>query len=80
MGNSDNWYQFESIDVPILTFSGAEETDNYLHLDMLKEKAKKCNDFEYKIIENTNHFYVNKESEIGYIILDWIKKLEKMDT
>lgn len=40
MDNSDNWFQFESIDVPILTFSGSEETDNYLHLDLLKDKAK----------------------------------------
>ena len=47
-------------------------------LDMLKEKAKKCNDFEYKIIENTNHFYFNKESEIGYLILEWIKKHIKL--
>ncbi len=73
MGNSNNWYQFETIDVPILTFSGANETDNYLHLDFLKNKAKNCNDFEYKIINNTNHFYVNKEEEIEYLILDWIK-------
>ena len=35
MGNSNNWYQFESIDIPILTFSGSLETDNYLHLDLL---------------------------------------------
>ncbi len=74
MGNSENWYQFESIDVPILTFSGANETDNYLHLDLLKSKAKKCNDFEYKMIDNTNHFYSNKEDEIGEVILDWIKR------
>lgn len=73
MGNSENWYQFESINVPILTFSGSNETDNYLHLDLLKDKAKSCNDFEYKIINNTNHFYTNKENEIGDIILDWIK-------
>lgn len=73
MGNSENWYQFESINVPILTFSGSNETDNYLHLDLLKDKAKICNDFEYKIINNTNHFYTNKENEIGDIILNWIK-------
>ncbi len=48
MNNSINWYQFESIDIPILTFSGSNETDNYLHLDLLKEKAKSCNDFEYR--------------------------------
>ncbi len=71
--NSNNWNQFETIDVPILTFSGANETDNYLHLDFLKNKAKNCSDFEYKIINNTNHFYVNKEEEIGYLILNWIK-------
>ena len=27
----------------------------------------------YKIIENANHFYFNKENEIGNLILDWIK-------
>lgn len=73
MGNSDNWYQFESINVPILTFSGSEETDNYLHLDLLKEKAKSCADFEYKIIDNTNHFYIGKENEISDLVLNWIK-------
>lgn len=74
MGNSENWYQFESIDVPILTFSGADETENYLHLDLLKDKAKSCNNFEYKIIEDANHFYHNKENEISSLILNWIKK------
>lgn len=72
MNNSKNWYQFESIDIPILTFSGSNETDNYLHLDYLKEKAKSCNDFEYKYINNTNHFYNGKELEIGKVILKWI--------
>ena len=75
MGNSENWYQFESINIPILTFSGSNETDNYLHLDLLKEKARNCNDFEYKIIDNTNHFYSNQEDKIGNIILEWIKNL-----
>lgn len=73
MGNSENWYQFESISIPILTFSGSNETDNYLHLDLLKEKEKCCTDFEYKIIENTNHFYFDKENEISNLILNWIK-------
>ena len=75
MSYSENWYQFETIDVPILTFSGSNETDNYLHLDLLKNKAKGCNDFEYKIIDNTNHFYKDKEEEIGYLVLDWIKSI-----
>ncbi len=72
MNNSKNWYQFETIDIPILTFSGSNETDNYLHLDLLKEKAKSCNDFEYKYINDTDHFYNGKELEIGNIILNWI--------
>lgn len=72
MNNSDNWYQFEAIDLPILIFSGSNETDNYLHLDLLEEKAKSCNDFEYKYIKDTDHFYNGKELEIGNIILNWI--------
>lgn len=72
MNNSKNWYQFETIEIPILTFSGSNETDNYLHLDLLKEKAKSCNDFEYKYINDTDHFYNGKELEIGNIILNWI--------
>lgn len=73
MGNSENWHQFAAIDVPILTFSGSKETDNYLHLDLLKEKAKSCNDFVYHYINNADHFYNNSELEIGNLILDWIK-------
>ena len=76
MGNSDNWYQFESINVPILTFSGTEETDNYLHLDLLKEKAKACSKFEYKYIDHANHFYANKENEISNLVLKWIDKIK----
>lgn len=73
MGNSEKWEQFKSIDVPILTFSGSLETDNYLHLDLLKEKATSCDNFEYRIINDTNHFYINKEKEIGDLIYWWIK-------
>ncbi len=74
MNNSENWYQIETIDIPVLTFSGSNETDNYLHLELLKEKAKNCNDFEYEYINNTDHFYNGKELEIGNIILKWIKE------
>lgn len=75
MGNSENWYQFESIDVPILTFSGTLETENYMHLDMLKEKAVNSPSFEYKYIDDANHFYIGKEEEIGKLISDWLKKI-----
>lgn len=74
MGNSNNWYQFESINVPILTFLGLNETDNYLHLDLLKSKAINCDKFDYKYIENANHFYLNKEEEIGNLIYEWIRR------
>lgn len=76
MKNSENWYQFETIDVPILTFSGSNETDNYLHLDLLKNKAKNCSNFKYKIISNTNHFYVGKENEIATLVFEWVKSFE----
>lgn len=72
MGYSDNWEQFKIIDKPILTFSGEKEIDNYLHLDLLKEKAKCCTDFSENIIKDTNHFYHNKEKEISELVLNWI--------
>ena len=74
ISNPENWEQFETIDVPIFTFSGSNEADYYLHLDSLKQKANNCNNFEYKIIDNTGHTYKNKESEIGTLILNWINK------
>lgn len=77
IANPEHFEQFETIDVPILTFSGAKEEDYYLQLDLLKEKALNCNHFEYKVIENTGHTYKNKEMEIGNLIYDWIKELEK---
>ena len=72
--NPKTWKQFETIDVPILTFSGSKEEEYYLQLDLLKEKARNCNNFEYKIIENTTHTYNNKELEIGKLIYNWIQK------
>lgn len=74
IANPEHWEQFETIDVPILTFSGSKEDDYYLHLDLLKKKALKCKNFEYKIIENAGHTYKTKESEIGNLILGWINK------
>ncbi len=72
MGKSDNWEQVLAIDVPLLTFIGSEETDNYLAL--LKNKAKNCNDFVNEVISNTDHFYHNEEEQVSLLILDWIKK------
>jgi alpha-beta hydrolase superfamily lysophospholipase len=71
---NNNWKQLESINVPILTFSGSCEEDYYLHLDLLKDKAINCNNFEYKIIEDTSHTYNKKEEEIAKLIFEWIDK------
>lgn len=74
ISNPKNWEQLETIDVPILTFSGSKDEDYYLHLDLLKEKATNCKSFEYQIIENTGHTYQEKELETGTLILNWINK------
>ena len=74
ISNPKNWEQLETIDVPILTFSGSKDEDYYLHLDLLKEKATNCKNFEYQIIENTGHTYQEKELETGNLILNWINK------
>lgn len=74
ISNPEHWEQFGSIDVPIFTFSGSKEEDYYLHLDLIKEKANNCNNFEYKIIDNTGHIYKAKELETGNLIFDWIDK------
>lgn len=74
LAKPERWKQFESIEIPILTFSGTEEADYYLHLDLLKAKAINCPKFDYKYIKGANHFYINKEKEIGELILNWIKE------
>ena len=74
ISNPESWYQFETIDVPILTFSGSNEEDYYHQLELLKEKALNCKNFEYKIINDTGHTYKTKENEIGNLIYDWIRR------
>ena len=61
--------------MPVLTFSGSKEENYYLHLDLLKDKAIRCKNFECKVIENTGHTYKNKEIEIGNLIYNWIKRI-----
>lgn len=73
--NPECWEQFSSIDIPIFTFSGSKEENHYLHLDLLKEKATSCNDFDYKIINDSGHTYKQKETETGKSILNWVKKI-----
>ena len=54
----------------LLFFSGSNEYPTYLKQYIWKEKATNCNNFEYQIINNTNHFYNNKEEEISKIPLN----------
>ncbi|WP_251716232.1 alpha/beta fold hydrolase [Lactobacillus agrestimuris] len=74
--NPEHFKQLETVEVPILAFSGANEEEPFLQLDLLKQKAKKCSDFTYKIISNTNHIYWKKEKETGMLILNWLKNLK----
>lgn len=73
--NPKCWEQFSKIDVPIFTFSGSEEEEYYLQLELLKEKALSCKNFSYQIIEGTGHTYRNKELEIAKLINRWIENL-----
>lgn len=73
IANPEHWEQVEKIDIPILTFSGSKENDYYQHLELLKSKALNCRDFEYQYVDNANHFYIDKEEDVGVLILNWIK-------
>ena len=41
-------------------------------MDLIKEKALKCPDFEYYTIPNTDHSYWKKELESAEIVTDWV--------
>ena len=73
--NPERWDQLEKIKCPILTFSGSDEEDYYQHLDLIKEKAINCKNFEYYFINETGHTYKRKEEETAEIIKTWIKNL-----
>ncbi len=72
--NPEIFEQLSTINIPILSFAGSNEYPTYLKQHVLKEKAINCNNFEYQIIDNTSHFYNNKEEEISKILLKWINK------
>lgn len=72
--NPERWKQLESIECPILTFSGSDDEEYYQHLDLVKEKAIHCSNFEYHIINNTGHTYNGKEEKVANIIKSWIEK------
>lgn len=72
--NPEIFEQLSTISMPILSFAGSNEYPTYLKQSLLKEKAISCKSFEYQIIDDTNHFYNNKEEEVAKIILKWISK------
>lgn len=72
--NPEIFEQLSTINIPILSFAGSNEYPTYLKQYLLKEKATNCNNFEYQIIDNANHFYNNKEEEISKILLKWINR------
>lgn len=74
IANPEVWPQLESINIPILTFSGSNEEDYYHQFDLLKSKAKNCPSFTSYLINDTGHTYNNKEQETATLIKDWIKK------
>jgi len=78
IANKEHWEQFSSIDVPILTFSGSLEEEYYLQLNLLKEKALSCPNFQGIIVNDTAHTYSNKEKEIAKLICDWVKMIEQI--
>lgn len=75
LNNSNNWYQFESIYVPILTFSGELEEEYYKDFNLIKEKACNAKSFSSYLIPNANHVYEGKEEYIAKIIYKWISEM-----
>lgn len=75
INKTDNWYQFESISLPILTFSGELEEYYYKDFDLLKSKAINAKSFTSRIIKNTGHTYNNQEEYIAKLIYEWINLL-----
>ncbi len=81
--NPETFEQLSKISIPILSFCGSDEYPTYLKQELLKEKATSCNDYSFKIVENTNHFYVNKEDEVSEMIKQWVSErflLNKVDS
>lgn len=72
--NPQTFEQLSKITIPILSFCGSDEYPTYLKQELLKEKAINCPDYSYEIIDNTNHFYKNKEDVISRIVKEWINK------
>lgn len=72
--NPEHFEQLESIRVKILAFSGGNETGPYAKIELLKEKALNCPNFEVAFIEGSGHTYNDHEEDVANLIVDWIKR------
>ncbi len=64
------------IDIPIFAFFGdvneATTMNSEKALEILHEKAERCNDFTYKVFRGANHVYLNKEKRVAAELAKWI--------
>ena len=73
--NPEKWDQLAKVDIPVLTFSGGDEDKAiFHHMDIIKDKALKCPDFQYAVIPFADHQYRGQEREAGKVILRWIRR------
>ena len=71
---TDNWEDIKSLTVPSFSFSGDLEQSFYHRIDLVKEKAVNCPDFEYAYVEGADHYYIGREHETAELMIDWIKR------
>ncbi len=48
-------------------------------LEILEKKASKCRDFTGKIIEDSTHRYIKKETELSSVVLNWLNERFKAE-
>ncbi len=76
--NPDVFEELSQIHIPIFAFMG-EHDDIIIRslkddLNLIKQKATSCTDFDLSILDGANHMYVNKEYELSNLVLRWLKK------
>ncbi len=72
--NPEHFEQLESITVKTLAFSGGNETGPYAKIELLKEKALNCPNFEVAFISGSGHTYNNHEEDVANLIVGWLDR------
>lgn len=67
--------QLSNISIPILSMAGSLEYKTYLEQKLLKEKAINCKDYNYCIIDGSNHFYSGHEGIVSEHIINFVRKI-----